>query len=74
MPKQTTKAKATTAHMRATAKWEANNYDKVLIRFPRGTKERIQATGESVNGFVNRLVKAELDDAPAATVDQTTDE
>lgn len=56
MPKQTTKAKATTAHMRATAKWEANNYDKVLIRFPRGTKERIRAIGETVNGFTVSVV------------------
>lgn len=67
MPKQTTKAKATTAHMRATAKWEAANYDKVLIRFPRGTKERITATGESVNGFtvaavLDKLERIEEDD------------
>ena len=44
-------AKATDAHMRATAKWEAANYDKVLVRFPRGTADRIRATGESLNGF-----------------------
>lgn len=65
MPKQATKAKATMAHMRATAKWEANNYDKVLIRFPRGTKERIQATGQSVNGFTVAAVLAALDSTQA---------
>ena len=43
---------ATKAHMKATAKWEAANYDKVLVRFPRGTADRIRATGESLNGFI----------------------
>ena len=52
------KKKATEAHMRATAKYEKENYDKVLIRFPKGTKERIKNIGESVNGFT---VKAVLD-------------
>ena len=56
-----TKRKATQAHMRATAKWEAANYDKVLIRFPRGTKDRITATGESVNGFTVAAVLDKLE-------------
>lgn len=56
MSKQITKAKASTAHMRATAKWEANNYDRVLIRFPKGTKDRIRAIGETVNGFTVSVV------------------
>lgn len=73
MPKQTTKAKATTAHMRATAKWEATNYDKVLIRFPRGTKDRIKATGQSVNGFTVAAVLNALDSTQAPP-DHTTDE
>lgn len=37
------------------------NYDRVSITLPKGTKERIKATGESINGFVCRLVTAELD-------------
>lgn len=55
------KRKASAAKMRATAKWEAANYDKVLIRFPRGTKERITATGESVNGFTVAAVLDKLE-------------
>ena len=35
------KKKATEAHMRATAKYEKENYDKVLIRFPKGTKDSV---------------------------------
>lgn len=68
-----TKRKATQAHMKATAKWEAANYDKVLIRFPRGTKDRITATGATVNGFTVSAVIDRLDgkaqpDTPPATV------
>lgn len=61
MEETTTKRKASAAKMKATAKWEAANYDKVLIRFPRGTKERIAATGESVNGFTVAAVLAKLE-------------
>ena len=37
------------------------NYDRVSITLPKGTKERIKATGESINGFIIRLVLADLD-------------
>lgn len=53
--------KASAAKLRSIAKWEAANYDKVLIRFPKGTKDRINATGETVNGIVKRLVLSWLD-------------
>ena len=46
------KKKATEAHMRATAKWEKENYDKVLVRFPKGTK--------SINSFIVEAVKEKL--------------
>ena len=36
------------------------NYDRVSVTLPKGTKERIQATGESVNGFLCRLVEQEF--------------
>lgn len=38
-----------------------NNFDRISVTLPKGTKERITATGESVNGFINRLVAAALD-------------
>lgn len=44
------------AAQRATATWEAKAYDKVLVRLPKGIKEQIQATGETVNGFINKAV------------------
>lgn len=50
------KRKVSEAQKRATAKYEAANYDKVLIRFPKGTKDRIIATGATVNGFTVQAV------------------
>ena len=56
------KKKASEAHMRATAKWEKENYDKVLVRFPKGTKDKINATGaKSINGFIVEAVQEKLD-------------
>ena len=47
--------------MRATAKWEKENYDKVLVRFPKGTKEKILNSGaKSVNGYIVEAVTEKL--------------
>ena len=47
--------------MRATAKWEKENYDKVLVRFPKGTKEDITNFGaKSINSFIVEAVKEKL--------------
>jgi len=37
-----------------------NTFDRVSVTLPKGTKERITATGESINGFINRVVSQEL--------------
>ena len=42
-------------------KFISENYDRQSVTFKKGTKDRIKATGESVNSFINRLVMAELD-------------
>lgn len=49
------------ARLKATAKYEQANYDKVLVRLPKGTKDRIKRTGESMNGMITRLLLDELD-------------
>lgn len=55
------KKKASAAHMKATAKWEKENYDKVLVRFPKGTKEKILNSGaKSVNGYIVEAVNEKL--------------
>ena len=57
------KKKATAAHMRATAKWEAANYDRVVVRFPKDmhVKDRISALGSSINGYIIRATLEHLD-------------
>lgn len=37
------------------------NYDRISITLPKGTKERIKAKGESINGYITRLVLSDLD-------------
>lgn len=69
--------KKTQKQMDYVAQWEAANYDKVLIRFPRGTKDRITATGATVNGYTVSAVTDRLDgkaqpDTPPATGDTLT--
>ena len=54
------KHKASRAKIDYTTRYEAEHYDNVLLRLPRGTKDRIQATGDTVNGFVVRAVLAAL--------------
>ena len=45
---------------RATAKWNAKSYDELKIRVRKGRKAELQAyvlaRGESLNGFVNRVI------------------
>lgn len=52
------------AQQKAVAKYEAKAYDKVLVRFPKGKKDTIQAhaenQGESVNGFINRAIDHQI--------------
>mgnify|MGYP003581754543 CR=1 FL=1 len=53
------KAKLETQYKRQN-KFIKENYDRVSVTLPKGTKERILATGESVNGFLCRLVAQEF--------------
>ncbi len=59
------------AAQRATEKWQKANYDKVLLRLPKGTKERISRHSSSVNGFI---VEAVLEKLIAADQDATVRE
>lgn len=36
-------------------------YDRISVTLPKGTKERIKLQGESINGYINRLVLADLE-------------
>lgn len=49
------------AHIRATAKYEKNNYFKTLVRFKKEDEERIRnAAGDSLNGFIVQCVLDKL--------------
>ena len=59
------KKKATAAHMRATAKYEKENYFKTLVRFNKNDEERIRAAaGKSLNGFIVKCVLDALEQEP----------
>jgi len=41
--------------------WTAQNYERQTVTMPNGTKARIKAvTNESINGYINRLIKEDL--------------
>ena len=54
------KKKASPARMRANKKYEDKAYDKILLRLPKGTKERIQSVSDSVNGYITQSVLSSL--------------
>ena len=48
--------------MRATAKYEKNNYFKTLVRFPKDKEEEIRAAaGNSLNGFIVSAVMEKME-------------
>lgn len=49
------------AHIRATRKYEAKAYDRINVRLPKGTKETIQATGQSINSYIVEAVAEKLE-------------
>lgn len=61
------------AHIRATAKYEKNNYFKTLVRFKKEDEERIRnAAGDSLNGFIVRCVLDKLNNEESTEVADTT--
>jgi uncharacterized protein (DUF1778 family) len=54
------------AQKKAKKKWEANNYDMIGIRVKKGNREKIKAfaesQGETLNGFIKRLISSEMNE------------
>ena len=48
------------AQQRATAKYVKNTYDRIEVKAPKGTREKIKSAadkkGESINKFLNRII------------------
>lgn len=54
--------KASAAQLRATAKYEKNNYFKALVRFPKNKEPEIRAAaGDSLNGFIVAAVLEKIE-------------
>lgn len=43
------------AHIRATTKWEAKAYDKIMIRIPKGERDRYKQAAEERGLSLNQL-------------------
>ena len=54
------KPKTSEAQRRAVANYE-EKVDRVNCRFPKGTKQRIEATGSTINAFIIMAVEKELE-------------
>lgn len=54
------------AHARASARYNAKNYERLAISVYKGQREQIQAhaqaNGESLNGYINRLITEDMGD------------
>ena len=54
----------TKAQQRAVGKYEKENYDKVLLRLPKGNREKIKAhaqqKGMSLNAYIVNLIEKDM--------------
>ena len=61
------------AQKKATAKYEQQNYDKVLLRLEKGKKDKIKLhaenRGESLNGFINKAIDEKIERDKASTTE-----
>ena len=58
------KPKTTKAQQKAVQKYVQNNYDRIVLTMPKGKKDKIkeyaESKGESVNGYINRLIDEDM--------------
>lgn len=61
------------AKQAANRKWDKANYDQILIKVPKGTKDKIRQTGaQSVNGYIKDAIYEKLTkDGIETSPDQT---
>lgn len=56
---------ASKAQQKAVAKYETENYDKFLIRTPKGKKDKIKgfadASHKSLNGYINEAIDEKME-------------
>ena len=49
------------AKLAANKRYNNKAYDHITIVVPKGTKDIIKATGDSVNGYINKLIADDLE-------------
>ena len=58
----------TKAQQKAVGKYEATNYDKVLLRLPKGKRDEIKShagnTGMSLNAYIISLIEKDMEESP----------
>ena len=56
---------ATQKRLAANKKYNAEKYDEIKLRVPKGQREKVQAfaeeNGESTNAFLNRLIREAME-------------
>lgn len=52
--------KNTDARIAANNRYNAKAYDKVTVSLPKGTKDAIQAAGNTINGYINKLIADDM--------------
>lgn len=67
------KPKTSEAQRRAVANYQ-EKVDRVNCRFPKGTKQRIEATGSTINAFIIQAVEKELHRLEAGTTPEQPQE
>ena len=54
-------ASTSAAKRAANKRYNDKTYDHITIAAPKGTKDAIQATGQTINGYINKLIADDLE-------------
>ena len=53
-------ASTSAAKRAANKRYNNKAYDHITIAAPKGTKDAIRATGQTINGYINKLIADDL--------------
>jgi len=53
-------ASTSAAKLAANKRYNDKAYDYITIAVPKGTKDAIQATGQTINSYINKLIAEDL--------------
>ena len=54
-------ASTSAARLAANKRYNNKAYDHITIAVPKGTKDAIKATGNTINGYINKLIADDLE-------------